>query len=86
VGTPVTSAANPPIHTLITATVACAGTSVILGGGARVTVSFAGQDGRVSLRSSYPSSATQWTAVAVVGVGLGGGRTVTVTPYVLCSA
>jgi hypothetical protein len=58
---------------------------VLLGGGALVTTTTA-QKERAQLVSSYPSSASTWTAVGVVSIGnLGGGQTMTVTAYALCS-
>ena len=84
-GTPVTSAAGVGVGTLVTATAGCAAGKVVLGGGARVTVSSALAEGSVSLRSSYPSATDTWTAVAVVTVALPALTTTTVTAYVLCS-
>jgi hypothetical protein len=58
---------------------------VLLGGGGQVTTTSANAD-RAVLVSSYPSSATVWTAIAVVNQGvLGAGRTMTVRAYALCS-
>lgn len=46
----------------------------------------ASQKERAQLVSSYPSAADTWTAVGVVAVSaLGGGNTMTVTAYALCS-
>ena len=39
---------------------------------------------RVVLAQSYPSSATQWTAVGVVIANLTAGNTMTVQAYALC--
>ena len=84
-GTPVTSAANAPRNTTVTATAMCPAGAVALGGGARVTTT-AAQKERALLTASYPSAAGTWTAVGVVAVGaLGGGQTMTVTAYALCS-
>jgi len=81
------SANNPNTGTVVgPATASCPAGTVVLGGGADVTVAPAGQDGRAATRSSYPSSASQWTAVGTVIQNINGGRRVTVTPYVLCSA
>jgi hypothetical protein len=58
---------------------------VLLGGGGLVTTT-AAQKERVHLTASYPSSTTTWTAIGVVGIAnLGGGQTMTVTAYALCS-
>jgi hypothetical protein len=57
----------------------------VLGGGANLTTT-ATQKERALLVGSYPSSAGTWTASGVVAISsLGGGRTMTVTAYVLCS-
>jgi hypothetical protein len=41
---------------------------------------------RAQLVSSYPSTTTTWTAVAVVAIAnLGVGKTLTVRAYALCS-
>jgi hypothetical protein len=46
----------------------------------------AAQTERALLTSSYPSGPSTWTAVGVVAISaLGGGQTMTVTAYVLCS-
>jgi hypothetical protein len=37
------------------------------------------------LTSSYPSSATTWSATATAESGLGNGTTMSVTAYALCS-
>jgi hypothetical protein len=85
VGTPVTSAANAPQNTLVTATATCPSGKVLLGGGAQVTTT-ATQKSRTALVSSYASSTTVWTAIGVVATGaLGSGNTMTVTAYALCS-
>jgi hypothetical protein len=83
-GAPVTSGAGALAGTLVTATATCAAGKVVLGGGARVTVS-SGLDQLVSLRSSYPSATDTWTGVAVVTLALPLGTTTTVTAYALCS-
>ena len=83
-GTPVTSA-GPSAGMLITGTATCAAGKVVLGGGALVTVSNSGSDRRVALRTSYPSAANTWTAVAIVITDLQNGQSATVTAYALCS-
>jgi len=84
VGTPVTSAVNAARNTFVTATATCP-SGVLLGGGGQVTTTSANPD-RAVLVSSYPSSTTGWTVVAVVNQGaLGTGRTMTVQAYALCS-
>ena len=84
-GTPVTSSNAALAGTLVTATATCAAGKVALGGGGRVTVSNPLAEGFVAMRSSYPSAAGTWTAVAVVTASLPLLTSATVTPYVLCS-
>lgn len=84
-GTPVTSAVNAPRNTIITATATCPSGAVVLGGGALVATT-ATQKERAQLSSSYPSATNRWTAGGVVAIAaLGGGNTMTVTAYALCS-
>jgi hypothetical protein len=83
-GTP-TTAVSPAAGTLVTATVTCAAGKVVLGGGALVTVSSAALEQFVALRTSYPSAADTWTAVAVVMASLPIGQSTSVTAYALCS-
>ena len=83
-GTPVTST-GPAAGTLVTATATCPAGKVVLGGGARVTVSSALAEALVALRSSYPSATDTWTAVAIVTFSLPIGISTTVTAYALCS-
>jgi hypothetical protein len=84
-GAPATSVANAPRNTTITATATCPHGAVLLGGGGLATTT-AAQKERAHLQASYPSSTSTWTAVGVVSVGaLGGGHTMTVKAYALCS-
>ncbi|HXG77695.1 MAG TPA: hypothetical protein VNJ53_14100 [Gaiellaceae bacterium] len=70
---------------MVSATATCPGGSVLLGGGALVTTT-APQKERAQLVASYPSAADTWSAVGVVAIAsLGGGQTMTVTAYALCS-
>jgi hypothetical protein len=71
-------------NTLVPATVDCPPTTVLLGGGAHITTDF-DQKERVVLVSSYPSSTTTWTAIAVLTANLGNNNSLTVTAYALCS-
>lgn len=84
-GTPVTSSTGAGAGTLVTATATCAAGKVLLGGGARVTVSSGVAEAFVALRSSYPSATDTWTAVAVVTANLPPLASTTVTAYALCS-
>lgn len=69
----------------MTATASCPSGKVALGGGGLVTTT-AAQKERAQLVGSYPSSTSVWTATGVVAIAaLGGGQTMTVTAYVLCS-
>jgi hypothetical protein len=46
----------------------------------------AAQKERAQLVASYPTAADTWTAIGVVTIAsLGGGKTMTVTAYALCS-
>jgi len=85
VGTPVTSVANAARNVTVTSTASCAAGKVLMGGGGLVTTTVA-QKERAYLVASYPSAATQWMAIGVVGIAaLGSGQTMTVTAYALCS-
>jgi hypothetical protein len=69
----------------VTATASCAAGKVLLGGGAKVTVSDANTK-RGTLVSSFPSTTTTWTAVGMVSdSNLTGSNTITVQAYALCS-
>lgn len=82
-GTPVVSAVNAALNTQVTATAACTVGKLLLGGGALVTTT--ANAARVGLSASYPSSTSAWAAVGTVRQKLGGGRTMTVIAYALCS-
>jgi hypothetical protein len=69
---------------MLTATATCPDGKVLLGGGADITADIEEQRYRIHLISSYPSSTNEWTAVAGVNSGVGGGD-VTVQAFVLCS-
>ena len=84
-GTPVTSSTGAGAGTLVTATATCASGKLVLGGGARVTVSSGLAEAFVALRSSYPSATNTWTAIAVVTANLPLLTSATVTAYALCS-
>jgi hypothetical protein len=81
----VTSAVNAPRNTIIIATATCPSGAVVLGGGGYVQTT-ATQKERALLLSSYPSAPDTWRALGVVTISaLGGGNTMTVTAYALCS-
>lgn len=85
IGIPVTSAANAPRNTVVAATATCPAGKAVLGGGGLV-VTTATQKERALLLGSYPSAADSWEARGVVAISaLGGGKTMTVTAYALCS-
>lgn len=91
VGTPVTLTSGflSPIaaDTLVPATASCPATKVLLGGGAHVTTTVSTKR-LVVLASSYPSSTTTWTGIAVTTGSIGGvfgGDSLTITAYALCS-
>jgi len=67
----------------VTVTATCPAGKVLLGGGAQVTNDTFASD--VALLSSYPSSATAWTAVGVVTAGAFA-TTLTVQAYVVCTS
>src|SRR6202042_867188 len=69
--TAITSAPDAPVGTVLTANTSCPGGKVLLGGGAEVSASSGGADRDVELRSSFPSSTTEWQTVAVVTRPLG---------------
>jgi hypothetical protein len=83
-GTPTTSV-SPAAGTLVTATATCAAGKVVLGGGGHATVSNAALNPYLAFRSSYPSAADTWTAVAVVIASFPPGVSTSVTAYALCS-
>lgn len=83
VGQPVSSepAAGPAVT--VTATASCPAGETVLGGGAEATTNDTAN--KVQLISSRPEGDSGWTAVGVVAVGLGNGKKLTVTPYVICT-
>jgi hypothetical protein len=83
-GTPVTSDTNPVLGSVVIATATCADGKVLLGGGAEVTTNALVKSSAV-LQSSFPSSATTWTAKGVVNGIIIGGKTITVKAYAICS-
>jgi Collagen triple helix repeat (20 copies) len=82
-GTPVLSAIDPPVGTVVTATATCPPGQFALGGGAQVSAPGVASQS-VVLRSSYPTSTNGWRAAGSVIAPLGGEEQMTVRPYVLC--
>jgi hypothetical protein len=82
--TAVTSSPGAAAGTVLEAKAACPAGRVLLSGGAEVSASSTQADRKVVLRSSFPSSTTEWQTVAVVIRPLGAGVTMTMKPYVLC--
>jgi len=79
-----TSAAGLSAGQTYSLTSTCPAGKKILGGGYTYTVSNAGQTSRVSV-SSYPSAATDWTAVVRVNTSLGGTVTISLSVYAVCT-
>ncbi|MEN9582597.1 MAG: hypothetical protein RL641_551 [Candidatus Parcubacteria bacterium] len=68
----------------VTSTATCPAGKVLLGGGAEVVTTDSGKY-KVSVTSSYPSSATVWTAIATEMADLTADKTMTVTAYAVCT-
>lgn len=83
-GTALKSATDPAVGTVLTAKTSCPTGKVMLNGGAQVTAPGLQADRNVTLRSSFPLSATNWETVAIVTGSLGAGGAMTMTPYVVC--
>jgi hypothetical protein len=82
--TAITTSPGAPVGTVLTANTSCPGGKVLLSGGAEVSASSGGADRDVELRSSFPSSTTEWQTVAVVTRPLGAGVSMTLKPFVVC--
>jgi hypothetical protein len=85
-GTTLHTTPNPAVGAVLEAKTSCSPGKVLLGGGAQVFAPGLQADRNVQLRSSYPSSATQWQTVAIVTGSLGTGVSMTMRPYVVCGA
>jgi hypothetical protein len=81
--TALTSAPDPSVGTVLAATTSCPGGTVLLAGGADLSVAGAASQ-HVALTSSYPLNADSWHTVGVVTKPLGTGQTMTMKPYVTC--
>lgn len=81
--TPLVSATNPPVGTVLVATISCPSSKVLMGGGAQVSAP-GKADRNIELRSSFPLNTHAWRTVALVTGSLGVGKSMTMKPYVLC--
>ena len=75
---------GPAVGAALAATTSCPAGKVLLNGGAQVSAPGVQADRAVELRSSFPTSATQWQTVAIVTGTLGAGVSMTMKPYVVC--
>jgi len=82
-GTPVTTSPNPAPGTKATATATCPAGSSLLGGGGWAT---ANALALTAIYRSYPSASNTWTVSGVVNVHLGGGASMVVQAYAVCTA
>lgn len=83
VPSPIVSAPDPPVGTVVEARTSCPAGEVLLSGGAEVSAPGAA-DRDVVLRSSYPVNATTWQSVGMVTAPLGAGNAMTLRPFVMC--
>lgn len=83
-GTAMKSAPDPGIGTVLVAKTTCPTGKILLSGGAQVSAPGVQADRDVELRSSFPSSTTEWQTVAIVTGSLGTGVVMTMRPYVVC--
>jgi hypothetical protein len=83
---PVLSAINPPVGSVVSATVGCPSGKFLLGGGGRVSATGAGNNYNAVVHSSYPAASNAWTVDAVVTAPLGPGSAMELVPYALCGA
>jgi hypothetical protein len=83
-GTALHTSPNPPVGAVLVAKTSCPSGKVLLGGGAQVSAPGVQADRNVELRSSFPSSATEWQTVAIVNGPLGASSSMSMKPYVLC--
>ena len=75
---------DPATGAVLAAKTSCPAGKVLLNGGAQVSAPGVQADRNVELRSSFPTSATQWQTVAIVTGSLGAGVSMTMKPYVVC--
>lgn len=81
--TTLSSAPDPAVGTVLAATTSCPTGTVLLAGGADVSVAGVA-DQHVALKSSYPLNTDSWRTVSVVTKPLGTGQSMTMKPYVTC--
>jgi hypothetical protein len=81
--TTLSTAPDPPVGTVLAATTSCPSGTVLLTGGADVSVAGV-TDQHVALQSSYPLTTDSWRTVGVVIKPLGTGQSMTMKPYVTC--
>ena len=70
--------------TLVEAFATCPDGKVVIGGGAKIDTSNTAIRSQVVMFRSFPSTATVWTASAVILSGFSN-QTVTVTSYAICA-
>jgi hypothetical protein len=81
----VTSTTKTANATFGPATASCTGTKVLYGGGAIITQGTGGGPGTTGILQSGPSSATVWTATAIIHVSPNGGSAFPIiTAYAIC--
>ena len=81
--TTISSAPDPAVGTTVAATTSCPTGTVLLAGGAEVSVAGVANQ-HVALESSYPLNTDSWHTVGVVTKPLGTGQIMTMKPYVTC--
>jgi hypothetical protein len=82
-----TSGVGPNAGTIVSKGVSCTGGKVLTGGGAQVTTT-GGNDGKVALSKSFPSSAGAngtWQASGVAISNINNPDTFTLTVYAMCA-
>lgn len=83
-GATLTSAANPPVGTVLVGRTSCPPNTILLTGSAQVTATGTIADRNVELRTSLPMAPNIWQTVALVTGPLGSGMSMSMQPYVVC--
>jgi hypothetical protein len=83
-GPTLSTAANPPLGTVLEAKTSCPIGKVLLSGGAQVSALGTVADRSVALRYSFPVSADVWENVALVTASITDGFPMTLKPFVVC--